>query len=310
MYEIRTVCHTDVGDLRKKNQDSIFAQVEKIDGQDVGLFIVADGCGGLSSGDQVSRLATSHFSLFWHERIHSVLGLKIAEERLAVNDLLENSIRDINQMALNFGNQMGSKVGSTLSLLLSIDNRYYVKNLGDSRIYLIRRRRMRQLTQDQSLVADMIRNGKISLEESEKFKRKNVLTMCIGFYDEAKSFSASGKIKSGDLFMLCSDGFYNCVDEHEILSGIKKYGVSDELLHRLRKSVPHGKARDNISVILCAYERKRKWRFLLAVAIILAALVLGAILFRNQIVDFVRVITQPAGPGVLPKKELLLELLP
>ena len=199
MYEIRTVCHTDTGDIREQNQDSIFAQVEKIDGHDVGLFIVADGCGGLSSGDQVSRLATSHFSRVWHERIHSVLGLKITEERLAVNDLLENSIHDINQMALNFGNQMESKVGSTLSLLLSIDNRYYIKNLGDSRIYLIRRGKMRQLTQDQSLVADMVRNGKISVKESEKFKRKNVLTMCIGFYDEAKSFSASGIIKNEDI---------------------------------------------------------------------------------------------------------------
>lgn len=255
MYDVSVSFYTDIGDVRKTNQDSIFSNVATINNRKVGLFIVADGCGGLAFGKEISNLIITYFSRFFYDELEKAVNEEYNDEQ--INDLLEKAIRSINAMAIDFSRQAGSKVGSTLSLLLTVEDRYFVKNIGDSRIYLRRKQRISQITKDQTLVAELIRNGELTVAEAKKFKKKNVLTMCIGIFDDIKIYSVSGKIRNGDLFLICSDGLYNSMSEKEmnIVLGNKKISFENIALE-LRRYIKSGEAKDNVSAVIAGYSKK------------------------------------------------------
>ncbi len=273
MYRIRVSSHTDIGDKKETNQDSILTKCDVINGHHVGMFIVADGCGGLSYGDQISHLIISYFSRVWSNELKEILKDKrISSQK--VNDILEKAICDINIGAKSFGEQVGSKVGSTLSLLLTIDNRYYIKNVGDSRVYLFRKRKLKKLTEDQSLVAEKVRNGELTEEEAKNFKKKNVLTMCIGVFDTIYTYSTSGTIKNNDIFLICCDGFHNQIDNQKIVDVIRDKRMEfEKKCEFLRLSIPDGQATDNVSSIIVHIKKSDNKGILIAViSLVLIAL--------------------------------------
>lgn len=255
MYRIRVSSHTDIGDIKKTNQDSILTKFAVTGEHTAGLFLVADGCGGLAYGEEISNLVVTYFKRVWEDELLPLIS-RGAADAATINALLDKAINHINMEAVNFGSQVESRVGSTLSLMLTVDNKYFIKNVGDSRIYLKKGRRLKQLTQDQSLVADMIRNGELTKKEAKNFKRKNVLTMCIGVFDDVKIYTASGKIKNGDVFVLCCDGLYNKVSESKIAAVIRNRHISfEDISLELRKCIEAGQANDNVSSIVCEYRR-------------------------------------------------------
>lgn len=257
MYKIKISSYTDIGDVKTTNQDCILSKNATINNHNVGLFIVADGCGGLAYGEEISNLVVTHFSRVWNNELKSILLNKKIRHK-TIDDLLEKAIKEINDAAKNFGGQVGSKVGSTISLLLTIDKNYYIKNVGDSRVYLIRKNKITQLTEDQSLVADMIRNGELTKEEAKSFKKKNVLTMCIGVFDDIRTYSKTGKIKDNDVFLLCCDGLHNHVSGEEMVKIVREKKIPfDDKAKALREKIEEGKANDNVSGIICEYEREK-----------------------------------------------------
>lgn len=260
MFDIFTGEHTDIGDTRQINQDSILSLKGRISKKSVGLFIVSDGCGGLYLGEEASKLVVTYFKRIWDTALKEMLERNRISDG-AICELLEKTIFDINEIIIDFGGQVGNKVGTTLSLLLIVENKYYIKNVGDSRIYLVRKGKIEQLTEDQSLVATMIRNKELTDEEAKKFSRKNVLTMCIGTFEEVKTYTRTGKIKSGDLFLLCSDGLYNYVSDNSFNEFLVEENTEniDEIVRLLRDSIPEGNAKDNVSLILVKLKRKF-WR--------------------------------------------------
>jgi len=272
MFNIEISSHTDIGDVKQTNQDCIFSKSDIIGNHSVGLFIVADGCGGLSYGEEISNLVVTHFSRVWNHELKSLLQHHIVKAH-DVDELLEKAIRDINAGALTFSHQVDSKVGSTVSLLLTIDNRFYIKNVGDSRIYLLRDKSITQLTEDQSLVADMIRNGEITREEAKNFKKKNVLTMCIGVFDEIRTYSKSGKIKAGDKFLLCCDGVHNHISPEKMIEIVKnKKSPFEGKAEEVRNAIEPGMANDNVSTVICRFTKMKKkpsWKWILAIVIAL-----------------------------------------
>ena len=269
MYNVKISSHTDIGDKKETNQDSIFSKYDVVNGHNVGMYIVADGCGGLSYGDEISNLVVTYFSRVWSNELKDLLKNKrIASKQ--IDDILEKAIKDINVTAKNFGEQVGSKVGSTLSLLLTIDNNYYIKNVGDSRVYLLRKRKLTKLTEDQSLVAEKIRSGELTEEEAKNFKKKNVLTMCIGVFDTIHTYSKTGKIKNGDTFLLCCDGFHNQIDNHKVIDVIRDKKIDFERkCEVLRNAIPKGQASDNVSSIVVNIKIPSRKRILLLLTIII-----------------------------------------
>ena len=156
-----SVC-CEPGDLRRDNQDRVFAARGEVNGQQAGIFMVADGCGGMALGEKISTLLAESFSRIWEEELPRLLrqtGDPHAHMRPAIADWVQR----INASAYTFGQSVGEKVGSTLSLLVLLNRRYYICNAGDSRVYRLRADGWERLTEDQSLVADMLRNGELSI---------------------------------------------------------------------------------------------------------------------------------------------------
>lgn len=259
MLNIDVGAFSDVGDVKETNQDSILHKAGIVNNRCVSLLIVADGMGGLSFGEEISRLIVTHFNRLWSTDIKELFCKRSINDK-DVDNILEKAIIEINSSVISFGKLVNKRVGSTISLLLTIDSRYYIKNVGDSRVYVLKGKQLNQLTQDQSLLADMIRNREITPEDAKNFNKKNVLTMCIGIFEDVKTYSNKGKIRKNDLFVLCCDGLYNCLNESDIVSILldKKTDLNIRA-KTLREIIPKGNARDNVSVVLAQFRKKWFW---------------------------------------------------
>ncbi len=264
MMELTYCCGamTDRGDIRTENQDSILYLVDVIEGQTAALFAVADGMGGLSYGAQVSRYIIEQFERWWYEDLSQMLRVRKDTDE-DIQELLEQEIWDVNQAVRGFNSRMGCRSGSTLSLLLLYKQRYYIENIGDSRVYRWRKRCLRQLTKDQSMVAQMVREHRISQEEAEGSKLKNILTMCIGMFPVPQSEHLTGRVHHGDRFLLCSDGCYHPLEKKQIkgVLGDRKLDAQEKA-ESLRQMIEPGGASDNVSIIIVEVDRagQGRWR--------------------------------------------------
>ena len=256
MFSYTSGATTDRGDVRTENQDSILLLSGTIKAQAAALFAVADGMGGLSYGAQVSRYITDQFRRWWNEDFPQLIEAGMEGED-DIRELLEQEIWDINQAVLDFKDRMQCRSGSTLSLLLLYKNRYFIENIGDSRVYLARKGRFLQLTSDQSLAAKMVRDHCMTEEEAYHSRMKNILTMCIGMFPVPQSGYRSGELFQGDCFLLCSDGLYHPLGEAKMESVLMECGRSaQEKADLLRQMVGQGNARDNVSAIVAEIKGK------------------------------------------------------
>lgn len=240
---------SDAGDRRQVNQDSLFCASGIVGGVRAGLFVVADGMGGLSYGETVSRYITDQFARWWREDLPSAAETHQADGE-SLNELLEQEVWDVNNRVNEFCSQNGEKSGSTLSLLLIYGGAYFIKNVGDSRVYLMRRRELTRLTEDQSLVAQMVREGVLQQAEAAACEKKNVLTMCIGVASSVKIFTSEGRAKKDDIFLLCSDGLHHCLTDEQIRDGLLDGKNCGDQAERLRRLIPDGAAGDNVTAIV------------------------------------------------------------
>lgn len=250
MKKVLTSVYTGNGDRRSQNQDSVLCKIGKVGGKTVGLFIVADGCGGMANGKLISDLVTSSFARLWAEKLEPMFAGKKVKSA-DIHKMLDREMENINSDTLEFCRRTGERGGSTVSLLLIINTRYFIKNVGDSRVYRVRHG-IKQLTQDQTLIADMVRAGKLSAAEAANDKKRNVLSMCIGYSGKLKINSASGRIFRGDNFIVCCDGFYNCLSSKMIKRYIKRRRSNsfENSAAEMRNMIERGAASDNVSVIL------------------------------------------------------------
>lgn len=243
---------TDRGDRKQENQDSILCMMGNalLNDADAALFLVADGMGGLAWGGQVSRFIAGRFEKWWQEDFPAMMKAGRNSDG-DIRELLEQEIWDINQEILQFRSRMQCRCGSTLSLLLLYQGRYYIENMGDSRVYRCRQGSLRRLTEDQSLVAQLVREGKMTQAEAAQSGQKNILTMCLGMFDVPQSFFAAGEVCGNDLFLLCSDGLYNPASAEEMERIMMAAGdPAQKKADLLRAAVRPGEGRDNISVIV------------------------------------------------------------
>jgi len=277
MYNINISSHTDVGDVKKTNQDSILVRTGTVNGHSTGLFIVADGCGGLEFGEEISNLITTHFSRIWNDELSKIIPEKKCDMQ-EVESFFDKALYDVNDRAIAFGEQVSGKVGSTVSLLFVVYNKYIIKNIGDSRVYLQRGKMLSQITEDQSLVAELVRSGEITKEEAKNYKKKNVLTMCVGMFEDLKIHSRRGVVKNGDTFLLCCDGIHNQVSPETVTAVLKDKGIAFEnKAYELRRTIPYGSANDNVSAVICQfYKKQNKKKLLIGTAIAILIILLAA----------------------------------
>ena len=215
-FKIEIGNHSDVGRVREINED-YFGSFHGNYGE---LLIVCDGMGGHKGGEIASRLSVesirNHFESL-NNSFDPVKELK-ASIQSANNTLIDTAKRD---PALN-------EMGSTVVITLLQDDKAYIANLGDSRIYMCSDGTIKQLTKDHSLVQQMVDSRMISLEEAKHHPQKNVITrsLGIGLLTEPE-VSDEIKIKEGDIFILCSDGLTTFVNENEVLKIVSNDSVQD-----------------------------------------------------------------------------------
>jgi PPM family protein phosphatase len=229
---IRQVAHaTDTGKKRRRNEDDYVVAPP--------LFAVADGMGGAQAGELASSLAAGAVR-------DDEAELEAGERHVAA--LIQEANRRVYTRSSEDAAVSG--MGTTMTVALVEDGIVAFGHVGDSRAYLIRDGRLEQLTEDHSLVAELVRSGKLSPEEAETHPQRSVITRALGTDPDVDVDTFSVEVQPGDLFMLCSDGLTSMVDDEVILETVEKHRANlQDVPKALIRAANKGGGEDNITVI-------------------------------------------------------------
>jgi PPM family protein phosphatase len=221
---------TDTGRKRRRNEDSLVCEPP--------LFAIADGMGGAQAGEVASRLASAAVREGGPEG-----G---GEQRIF--ELIQEANRRVYDRASSDPNASG--MGTTMTVALVDGDHVAFGHVGDSRAYLIRDGVMEQLTEDHSLVNELLKSGKLSPEEADVHPQRSVITRAVGTDPDVDVDTFTVTAQAGDLYLLCSDGLTDLVSEKEILEVVERHrGDIDRALGALVKEANRGGGDDNITVV-------------------------------------------------------------
>ena len=227
---------THVGLRRKINEDSILADSER------GLWAVADGMGGHEAGEVASTMVT--------DALRCIAAGRDADE-LAGHAI--DALRQVNGELVTLG-QSGERetkgtIGTTVVGLAIADGRFRSFWLGDSRAYQMRGDQIARLTRDHSLVQNLVDAGMLSAAEAETHENANLITRAVGVAEDVEVDIVDGEARSGDQFLLASDGLTRVVPDSELAEALLG-GSPDQAADRLIDTVLARGAPDNVSLII------------------------------------------------------------
>ena len=221
----RSAGTTDAGRKRRHNEDAFVCEPP--------LFAVADGMGGAQAGELASKLAAN------------ALREGAREDVVA---LIQEANRQVYERAA--GDKSVSGMGTTVTVALVQDGVVEIGHVGDSRAYLIREGSLEQLTEDHSLVAELVRSGKLSPEEADAHPQRSVITRALGTDPDVDVDAFTVQSQPGDLFLLCSDGLTSMVDDDSILAIAEEHRSDlQQAAKALVGAANRGGGEDNITVV-------------------------------------------------------------
>lgn len=221
---------THPGRRRRHNEDAYVIEPP--------LFAVADGMGGAKAGEVASSLAAA--------ALKENNGGTGGEER--VTALIQEANRRVFRRANEDREAAG--MGTTMTVALVEDNRVAFGHVGDSRAYLIREGEIEQLTDDHSLVAELVRGGKLTPEEADTHPQRSVITRAVGTEPDVDVDTFTIEPESGDLFLICSDGLTDMVDDETILRAVEENRSNLEVAAKaLINAANKEGGEDNITVV-------------------------------------------------------------
>jgi protein phosphatase len=239
---LRSAARTDVGRRRRANEDSYAIAAE------LGYFVVADGMGGHRAGQLASRLAAEA----------AVAALEALEGSAAtLTEKLRCTIAAANREIYVAGQAKAecAGMGTTVVSLLAAEGRVALAHVGDSRAYLVRAGRIRQLTDDHSVVGELVRRREITESAAREHPHRHVLTRAVGVRREVAPDLAELTSSPGDLFVLCSDGLTGLVRDDEIAEAANAGTDLDAICAHLVDLANERGGEDNITVLLVRYEK-------------------------------------------------------
>ena len=223
---------TDPGRKRRRNEDSFIV--------DPPLFAVADGMGGAQAGEVASRLAAAAFREF-----HEADDLEPAERLAAI---IQEANRRIFERASDDAQVSG--MGTTITAALVGSEALVIGHVGDSRAYRLRGSQFEQLTDDHSLVADLVRSGRLTPEEADVHPQRSVITRALGTDPEVDVDTFTVGAESGDLFLLCSDGLTTMIGDEDISKVLTSASDLEQAGKGLVKAANRAGGEDNVTVVL------------------------------------------------------------
>jgi PPM family protein phosphatase len=227
-----SVGRSDAGRKRRRNEDAYVVAPP--------LFAVADGMGGAQAGEVAARLATAAF----HE-YHEADELE-AEQRVAA--IIQEANRRIYERAR--ADTEASGMGTTVTAALLEGSRIVIGHVGDSRAYRIRDHGLEQLTEDHSLVAELVRSGRLSPEEAETHPQRSVITRALGTEADVDVDTFTVETRPGDVFLICSDGLTTMVEDDRIVEVVEQN--RDDLERAAKQLIADANrsgGEDNVTVI-------------------------------------------------------------
>jgi serine/threonine protein phosphatase PrpC len=228
---VEEAARSDAGRQRLANEDAYFARSP--------AYAVADGMGGAQAGEVAARIAAESF-----ENQLSESGS--AEEKLA--RAANEANRRIFEMARSDASVSG--MGTTLTGALVSDNEVSIVHVGDSRAYLFRDGELRQLTRDHSLVEELRRRGRLTSEEAEEHPQRSIITRALGPDAEVEADLHSHQVRSGDVFLICSDGLTSMVREERLREILVQSPSLKAAVDSLIDEANRQGGRDNITVVM------------------------------------------------------------
>lgn len=231
---------SDRGRKRTSNEDSYGFSV------DHGVYVVCDGMGGAAAGEIASSLAV--------DEILKLAGSSAAAEN--TREAMEAAVAAANHAIYSRAqrNQKLSGMGTTMVVLAVEERRVWVLNIGDSRCYRLRNRRLEQVTLDHSLVDEQVRLGRMTEAEAQRSPLRNVITRALGTQSQVTPDVFELEAEPGDLFLLCSDGLTKEIDDPLIESLLSIDLPLDELCERLVGAANKAGGHDNITAVVVRAE--------------------------------------------------------
>ena len=230
---------TDIGRKRHTNQDFIFTS-EGPAGNLPNLFVVADGMGGHNAGDFASRYGVSVF-------VETVRRDKNFNPVKIMRNGIEAANREVLKQSRSDPAMAG--MGTTMVVCTVVGGYAYIANVGDSRLYLADDNAITQITQDHSLIAEMVRLGELTPEQGRNHPDKNIITRAVGTSDEIRIDFFDIRVTEGNQILMCSDGLSNMVEDRRIHEILRDKGTKDKARALVDEANANG-GRDNIAVIV------------------------------------------------------------
>lgn len=234
---------TDVGRSRSMNQDSVFASVDPV-GPLSNLYMVADGMGGHQSGDLASRYLVRNLCTY------------IRETDGEPPEVLLRAVQQVNGELYQLSTEKPeyAGMGTTLVAATVKDGVLYVANVGDSRLYLVRRDGLKQVTRDHSFVEEMVSMGRMERGSQSYLEKKNIITRAVGIDRRVDVDLFEVELEEGDYILLCSDGLSNMVDNTDLFRLSFLPGSLEKKAEAMVTLANERGGRDNISVVLVEIE--------------------------------------------------------
>lgn len=239
---LRSVVVTDLGAVRTNNEDvGLFFRMDDQADDKGCLLMVADGMGGHNAGEIASRMAADIISHEYFRQTASVEKSLYRAFELANKSIFERAS----------SNRSMSGMGTTCTTLIVIGPEIYYAHVGDSRAYLFKKSRITQITEDHTYVQELVSKGEITIGEAAIHPKRNILTNAMGTKNSLRIDTGKFALpmEENDRLMICSDGLYDYLNEHEIagiLGGTSLHDAANDLVEEAKRRGGH----DNITVVL------------------------------------------------------------
>ncbi len=257
---------SDVGIVKKVNQDSALVKHAMVGDKEVLLAIVCDGMGGLKKGELASATVIREFERWFNQELVQALeecrSASDAPRALeAIAGRWDAILRDVNFRLMDYTSRTGGEqMGTTFTGLLMLEDDYLIVHVGDTRVYHLGDT-IRQLTTDHTFIARELAKGTMTVEQAQTDKRRNMLLQCVGASSQMEPQILQGKVEGG-CYLLCSDGFRHKISEDEIYEALQSGILADKIVMHSQalKLIDQVKARgerDNITCIVVKTEGRK-----------------------------------------------------